>query len=287
MSIKNDVIEFLHLYANLTECKIEELEDIIILELSPVEKRKHLLSQIKFSFSKEICQRENTELLTVSNKIYQNILNEAKKTGIVTVSKSYEIKEPIILIEYLVKMKCKNHLNEKIKTIALSLPTLKSVPSPTNWSEIDTSEAVQLKYDTTNFSTKLRETLIENISEMKFRFEDETERRKDRERTIINNYYQQLKKERENAAKTVEMEVKELTKKMQNTKVMKVYESCKKKIEALKNKINVLETSKTHDLEIIIKEYETALKQIQENFKIEITVDLLNGLIILPVNISD
>lgn len=41
--------------------------------------------------------------------------------------------------------------------------------------------------------------------------------------------------------------------------------------------------SKAYDMEKIIKDYERAVKRMDADFKIEIIIDLLNALVVLPV----
>ena len=286
MSIKSDVVEFLRTYASLTGSDIGETGELIHLEFSPIEKHKHLLSQIKFSFSKEVCEKENAELLTVTNKEYQAILSEAKETGIVAVARSYQTDRPVLMLNYLVNMKCQNHMKEDLRTIAFRLPSYDTVEPLTFWSEIDPSEAAEIDFDATLLSDKLRSTILEDIAEMKFKFEDEVERRMDRERTMMRSLYDQRRKERERAVLTLEEQIVDITAKMHNTNSMKVYKSSKKKIEGLRRKITELEMSKSKDIENINKEFKQTMKRIEENHSIETSIDLLNALMILTADPS-
>lgn len=284
MSIKNDIADFLRLYADLTGSVIGESEDLIHLELSPIEKRKHLLSQIKFSFSKEVCERENAELLTVSNKTYRAILSEAKEVGIVAVGRSFEVDEPVIVLSYLLLMACQNHIKEEIRELSFRIADCGIVPSPVFWSETDPCEASNIIVDNDSLVGSIREAIMKDISEPQFRFEDEMERRQDRERVMIDEFYNQRRKERIGAASVLEKNISEFELKIANTKSMKVYNSSKKQIEQLRIRITSLEDTKARDIEKIINEYNLMQQRIKERYVVQTNIDLINALIVMPTN---
>jgi len=282
VNIKNEVEEFLRLYAHLTGSTIRESEDIIYLELSPLEKRKHLLSQLKFSFSKELCELENAELLTSTNPTYQALLAEAKDVGVVAVARSYQVDEPVLVVAYRVTMTCQNHLKEDIRELCFRISDCSRVPALEFWSEADPSDAADIVVDTGELSERLREGIIEDIAEIQFRFNDEMDRRQDRERMMVQGYYEQRRQERMSAPRVLEDEIAGLDRKMETTNSMKVYNSCKGQIEKLRTKIVSLENSMARDMKKISDEHETAMRRIKERFAVETQIDLLNALIVLP-----
>ena len=287
MSIKNEIEDFLRLYADLTGSVIGESEDLIRLELSPIEKRKHLLSQIKFSFSKEVCERENAELLTVSNKTYRAILSEAKEVGIVAVGRSFEVNEPIIVLSYLLQMICQNHIKEEIRELSFRISDCRTVPSPSFWSETAPCEASNIIVDNDDLVGSIREAIMKDISETQFRFEDEMERRQDRDRVMMDEFYNQRRRERIDSPRVLEEKISEYEMKMANTKSMKVYNSSKYQIDQLRTRITSLEDTKIRDLERINNEYNLMLDRIKERYAVQISIDLLNALIVLPTNPSN
>ena len=283
MSVKNDVVDFLRTYAHLTGSEMSETGELISLELSEPERRKHLLSLLKFSFSKEVCEKENAELLTVTNTSYQAILSVAKQTGIVVVSRSFQTEEPVLMLNYLLTMTSMNHMKEEMRSIAFRASDYSPVDPVPFWTEAPPSAAAELTIDADLFAARLRDSIIEDISDLRFRFEDEVERRIDRERTMIRDYYEQHRKEREGASFVIETEIAELTRKLQSTNSMKVYNSTKKKIEALRRKIVELDRSKSKDLDKIQSDFERNMNRIWENHKIKANVVLLNAMIVLPL----
>ena len=287
MSIRKEIADFLRLYADLTGSVIGESEDLIRLELSPIEKRKHLLSQIKFSFSKEVCERENAELLTATNNTYQAILSEAKDVGIVAVGRSFEVDAPIIVLSYLLRMTCQNHMKEEIRELSIRISDCCVVPSPAFWSETDPCEASNIIVDNDRLVGSIREAIMNDISETQFRFEDEMERRQDRERVMMDDFYNQRRRERIDSPRVLEENVSEYEMKMANTKSMKVYDSCKYQIDQLRTRITSLDDSKARDLERINKEYNLMLDRIKDRYAVQTSIDLLNALIVLPTNPSD
>jgi len=185
-------------------------------------------------------------------------------------------------VTYRVAMTCQNHLKEDIRELCFRIADYSTVLIPGFWSETEPSDAADIVVDTNELSGNLRETIIEDITELQFRFNDEMDRRQDRERMMVQGYYEQQQKERANAAMVLEDEIAGLNRKMETTNSMKAYNSCKSQIEKLRAKIVNLENSRARDLKKIRDEYETTMNHIRERFAVETQIDLLNALIVLP-----
>ena len=282
MNVKQDVEEFLRLYAKLTGSVLRESDGLFYIELSPVEKRKHLLSQLKFSFSRDVCELENAEFLTSTNPTYRALLTEAKNVGVVAVAKSAGVRETVVVIGYQLTLGCQNHVKEELREIAIQVSDSAVVPIPEFWSEARPSEAAGVSIAVPELTETIREGILQDISDPLFRFTDEMDRRQDRERSMVREFFTQQRKERENVVLLLEEEISQLQTKMENTNSMKVYDSSKGQIEKLRQKIINLENTKARDLKRIAEEFELASQRVTERFSIETHIDLLNALIVLP-----